>query len=575
MSESELISQSLFERLSQLSRLFVWHRKKIHNTLEKDLLDASERHASLYSQHQKNLAQLQHLIIEQQHLNKQIHETESSLDSERSIRKSLAAEYSKLKTKHQKDLVQLQNLIIEQQHLNERIHETESSLDSERSIRKSLAAEYSILKNQHNDTYTRLEFVSKLLAARPATNEGLAHFKQLLEIDYMAFAEAESSLPAEAKALTILQTIERELALLISFPDISKRTVVGIVGGFSSGKSEFINSFILDQDIRLTVGIQPVTAIPTYVLSTEEPTIRGYSNKGGYSEMNVEFYGNISHSFINSFGFDLKGLMPFMCVGTRMDPKYFSNICLIDTPGYNPPATASEYSGDDKITAVQFAQQANAIIWLIGLDANGTVPDSDLDFIHEIGCESKSIYVVLNKADLKSDDDIESIIDEVQSTLDFEGVNIHGICAYSSIQSRVIAFRGQELMEHFAEINKPGNVPQQMFERVDEVFSMYEKAIQEDIIRINRLNRSINSLKLDVMEIGGETLYRKMQKTIDSLETECNTKQLENWLKQSRDLSEKFTEAIQEAMAAIGWITQPNRRNILDRYIHLKNLFKL
>ena len=66
-----------------------------------------------------------------------------------------------------------------------------------------------------------------------------------------------------------------------------------------------------------------------------------------------------------------------------------------------------------------------------------------------------------------------------------------------------------------------------------------------------------------------------MQKTIDSIETECNTKQLENWLKQSRDLSEKFTEAIQEAMAAIGWITQPNRRNILDRYIHLKNLFKL
>lgn len=92
--------------------------------------------------------------------------------------------------------------------------------------------------------------------------------------------------------------------------------------------------------------------------------------------MSVEFYGNISHSFINSFGFDLKGLMPFMCVGTRMDPEYFSNICLIDTPGYNPPATASEYSGDDKITAVQFAQQANAIIWLIGLDANGTVPDS-------------------------------------------------------------------------------------------------------------------------------------------------------------------------------------------------------
>ena len=365
----------------------------------------------------------------------------------------------------------------------------------------------------------------------------------------MTFADGESCLGAEAKALRMLQSIEQELALLVGFPDIHERTIVGIVGGFSSGKSEFINSFIRDPEVRLPVGMQPVTAIPSYVLATDQRMIRGYSANGGHMELDVAFYKNISHAFINSFSFDLKSLMPFMCVGVQMAPELFSNICFIDTPGYNPPATAAEHSQGDKRTAIQFAQQCEAIIWLIGLDANGTVPVSDLDFIHEIGVEQRSVYVVLTKADLKPEDEIEEIMDEVQDVLQSEGINVVGVSAYSSTQRHEIAYRDTPLLEYFSRINQQGDSSQHLEGRLQEIFTMYEDAIQTDINGIRAQKTAINGLRLDCLEVGGADVYGRMFEPIAKLDRHLGTALQEGWLKESRRLLEDFREAVRMTAA--------------------------
>lgn len=343
MSDKEFLSPSFFERLSQLAQSFVWGRRALYTSLTDELESAVERHDALCQQYQQVRDQLADLTNREQVLDKQLQNAQNALATSEQRKTELTQNLTHLREEH-----------------------------------ANLTTDYASLQQQHGDTWTRFELVSRLLAAAPAKNEGLVRFRHLLQTDYMKFAEAEASLAAEARAFLMLQSIERELMLLVGFPDMYRRSIVGIVGGFSAGKSEFINSFIQDPEIRLAVGLQPVTAIPSYVMASKQQIIRGYSVNGGYVSLDALFYRQISHAFINSFGFDLKSLMPFLCVGARMDPAYFANICFIDTPGYNPPATASAQSGRDKHTAVQFAQQANAIIWLIGLDANGTVPESDL-----------------------------------------------------------------------------------------------------------------------------------------------------------------------------------------------------
>lgn len=414
-----------------------------------------------------------------------------------------------------------------------------------------LAKSFQELQQHHVDTWTRFELISRLLAARPQESAGLTRFRELLATDYMAFAEGESSLAAEAKALTLLQSIEQELALLVGFPDVRKRSIVGIVGGFSSGKSEFINSFIHDSQVRLAVGLHPVTAIPSYVLATDNRVIRGYSANGGHVNLDVGFFKNISHAFLNSFSFDLKTLMPFMCVGVQMKSECLSNVCFIDTPGYNPPATAGEHSQGDRRTAIQFAQQADSIIWLIGLDSTGTVPESDLKFIHQIGVEGCSVYVVLTKADLKAEDQIEDILEDVRNCLDDEDIQIDGISAYSSVQRKEIAYYKVPLLEHFANINRSGNIQEHLEKRLDEVFSMYDEAIQADIAALHAQKVAINGLLLDCLEIGGEEVFGRMRGRTDKLALKFDTSPLEAWLKESRRLHEAFRAAIQQTAEAL------------------------
>lgn len=580
---TDLFPPTLLAQLDKLGRFFVWHRKPLRNSIAEALQSADARHDVMSQAYQNTHARLEALIQCHAQLTEQQVNTTAELDSTRQALFGARhlLEQSQVKQQHDQEQAKIRFDALSTRHAQlwqerERLEaagqaleqaleltrfELQASTEANESLRQDLALhqqahaeleeDFQALQQRHGDTWTRFQLISRLLAARPQDSAGLARFRELLATDYMAFAEGESSLAAEAKALTQLQSIEQELALLVGFPDVRERTIVGIVGGFSSGKSEFINSFIHDPQVRLAVGLKPVTAIPSYVLATDKRMIRGYSASGGHIDLDVDFYKNISHAFISSFSFDLKSLMPFMCVGVRMKPECFSDICFIDTPGYNPPATAAEHSQGDRRTAVKFAQQADSIVWLIGLDSNGTVPDSDLEFIQQIGVEGRSVYVVLTKADLKAEDDIDDILEEVLGCLDDEGIRIDGISAYSSTQREEIAFRKLPLLEHFARINRRGNARQHLEKRLGEVFAMYDEAIQADIAALHAQKVAINGLRLDCLEFGGQEVYGRMLGPIDKLARNLDTAPFEAWFKESRRLHDAFSAAVQQTAAAL------------------------
>ena len=72
-----------------------------------------------------------------------------------------------------------------------------------------------------------------------------------------------------------------------------------------------------------------------------------------------------------------------------------------------------------RITALESAQNAEAILWLIGLDSNGTIPQSDLGFLERaISSQNKPLYIVLNKADRRTSDDWKDVLNEAREILD-------------------------------------------------------------------------------------------------------------------------------------------------------------
>ena len=407
-----------------------------------------------------------------------------------------------------------------------------SRLDKERQKHKRTTSDFNKLKKEQEHTTTALaearvqydklhaengkldqkyELVSNLLKAKHSENEEFEKFKKIFKEDFMTFANKESSLADEASAVQKLQRLEKKLEEIVAFPHMFTKKSIAIGGGFSSGKSEFINSFIKHSDIKLPVGIKPVTAIPSFVISNPNPekiSIKGFSNKGATVDIELEFYRQLSRDFIDTFPFDLKDIMPYMVVEVPLKEGSFKNIYLIDTPGYD---SAGGSALEDKTTATDFLNDRDALIWMIPAKT-GIIPKEDLKFIEDMELNGLPFYMVLSKADVPSESQLEEILDEVKETLDDEGIEYVGISAYSATLRKEYLYDGMSLDDFFASQNQPvRSLGVELKKEIEEVFERYEKAIKKDEKTANWLVEKLNSLELDMLELGSDTPLRDLK----------------------------------------------------------------
>ena len=136
-------------------------------------------------------------------------------------------------------------------------------------------------KAARDDLNNNFNFVASLLNAVPMVNQYFDEFTNLLNVDYVNYANKNDSLADEADALLKLQSVHKDLQLVVNCPMLYKKNIIALGGGFSCGKSSFINSLFQNKDVRLPTGVNPVTAIPAYVSSGEKSGIKGYSYTGG------------------------------------------------------------------------------------------------------------------------------------------------------------------------------------------------------------------------------------------------------------------------------------------------------
>lgn len=402
------------------------------------------------------------------------------------------------------------------------------------------------ITNQHLTLQEKFKIVQNILALQPPSNIGLEQFLNLMQVDYQHFAAQESSLADEAGALLKLQAIYQELELIVDFPAARGKTLMAIAGGFSSGKSRFINSFINSDAVKLAVGMNPVTVIPSYVVYGEQSTIRGYAANGGSLELDAKLYSSLSHEYVESFGFDLRKIMPFVSVQAPMQSELFEHLCLIDTPGYNPGGghtTSADYD-----VAQRFAEKALAMIWVIGLDPAGTITQSDIKFIERTNISGKFLYILLNKADLKSKEVIDDIMNEVETQLNSHGIDFAGICAYSSSKKKVYSCQGQSLHDFFLTHNHLHDIIEYIDTKIDDVFDQYKKAIAHDQLNKKNQIKNIEKIKLKALEIGGSKLYEETSKIFQKFNQQKNEKELSDLATECIKLQKKFKEALRRAI---------------------------
>ncbi|WQR77064.1 dynamin family protein [Helicobacter pylori] len=373
-------------------------------------------------------------------------------------------------------------------------------------------------ENHHNTEglKERYDLIARILNAK-TNNEGLEEYQQILDNEFLEFASGVDSLKEKEIALLTLQGIQKELQLVASYPSLFQKTIVAVGGGFSAGKSTFLNN-LLGLKLKLPEDMNPTTAIPTYCLKGKKEVLMGFSQNGGMVELpHLAF----DHQFLKSLGFNLKEIMPFMLLSAPSVP--FEFLCFIDTPGYNPGNQG--YTGGDKEASKESLKHAKHILWLVSCEC-GDLHKDDLEFLQELYEEGKQVFIVLSRADRRTKSQLEVVAKQIKETLKDNGIEFLGICAYSATRYQEIKEFSEKskvfnsLEKFLMKLNQRSEKQNEILGYLYEVHRMYEKTIKQDASRFKRYQRELRSVGLDLMQKGFDDFSDATFNKIKSLNNE-------------------------------------------------------
>ncbi|MFP6166938.1 dynamin family protein [Helicobacter pylori] len=388
---------------------------------------------------------------------------------------------------------------------------------------KGIFNDNSRAENHHNTEglKERYDLIACILNAK-MENEGLEEYQSILDNEFLEFASGVDSLKEKEIALLMLQEIQKELQLVASYPSLFQKTIVAVGGGFSAGKSTFLNN-LLGLKLKLPEHMNPTTAIPTYCLKGKKEVLMGFSQNGGMVELpHLAF----NHQFLESLGFNLKEIMPFMLLSAPSAP--FEFLCFTDTPGFN--SANQGYTDGDEQTSKESLKHAQNILWFISCES-GEIHEDDLEYLQELYEEGKQVFIVLSRADSRTKRQLEEIAIKIKETLEDRGIEFLGIGAYSATRYQEIKEFSEKspifdsIEKFLIKLNKKSEKQNEILSVLYNVHLAYEKAIEQDADQFKRYQKALHSIKLDLMQKGFDDFSDASFNKIESLKKEFSEKE--------------------------------------------------
>ena len=223
---------------------------------------------------------------------------------------------------------------------------------------------------------------------------------------------------------------------------------IAVGGGFSSGKSSFLNS-ITGIGTVLPTGIEPVSMINTYLNcsnNTNKLIVKGRNIKNNLVLLDKDVLDCIQHSSKSKIYVAMVLDTLYIDIPSANSTNHIDGLTFVDTPGYNnSDATNIENSTTDSDTSKKALSSADAIIWCIDIEA-GTITQRDIDFLNEAIGDNKdaSVLIVFTKMDKKPKDEIENILKRAGKTCE-KSLNVRPVdiiaCSCLGKGTTAVSFR--------------------------------------------------------------------------------------------------------------------------------------
>lgn len=338
----------------------------------------------------------------------------------------------------------------------------------------------------------------------------------------------------------------------ILYEKLIGKNIVALGGGFSSGKSSFLNALMGKR--VLPADIDPSTSVPTYIVSGKEHNVVGINTFDTLVQMQPRDIRKIAHGFGEVEDDDDEKVTDAVTLGHVLESIFFStplhyyqNIAFLDTPGYSKPDSEKYSARTDEQIARRQLNSSNYILWFVQADA-GTITEEDIKFIHTLR-EDIPKLIIVNKADKKNLSDLKEIIHKIKENLDIKGVRYVNVLAFTAKADQIedqalqsfIAADTDKIKKQLENWNK--QVYESNFARNFKILfvrckEFYEDEIEEESRQLVRLNTSITKLLAE--DIDAEIL-EPLQSLVNEAQKNVNDlKVISRRLKELQD--EFFTE---------------------------------
>lgn len=300
-----------------------------------------------------------------------------------------------------------------------------------------------------------------------------------------------------------LKDLCRKISWSIQTRENTEHTQIVVAGGFSSGKSSFLNRLIKCTNL-LPTGVEPVSVVKTYLYcskTNKKIQVQGVNQKNVLVSLEPGVLQAIQHS--KQSNIYLASVLEKLFV--KIPSKELDGLVFIDTPGYNNSDKKNDSNGKtDRQTAIEALGEGNVLFWLIDCDKGTTVTD-DLDMIKQFN--GKKVFI-FNKADKKGKDESKKIVENAATILykEFPAEDIIDILAYSTLDEKIYySLNKLTLKQIILNVKNSGN----------------------GISELNQLKESINQLFIDEIQSSKDEIKALIKEY--SKVTKLKNKYYKNW----------------------------------------------
>lgn len=256
----------------------------------------------------------------------------------------------------------------------------------------------------------------------------------------------------------------------------TEHTKIVVAGGFSSGKSSFLNRITSSINL-LPTGVEPVSVVKTYLYCSKDCrniAVKGVNQKNVLVTLEPGVLQAIQHA--NRSNVYLASVLDKLFV--EIPSKNYNGIVFIDTPGYNNSDRANKSNGKtDRQTAMEAIKEGNVLFWFVDCE-HGALVTQDIEMIKSF--EGKKV-IIFNKADKKGSKECKKIVDQAAKTLyrEMPKQDFIDILAFSTLDNRIYySLNNFTIAEIISRAKKCGNGKSEMRGYRDAIAQLFDAEIE-------------------------------------------------------------------------------------------------